>query len=86
MFGGVKDRFLQQVIQASHRPNFRLFQQNIAKEGPKAYTTERVLIDDHLFRFRTFFNEKKFRNVQKYTIAEAEKLRIIKFGLLHSKN
>ena len=54
----------------------RLQQQNIMRirPGPTAYAFSRIISDSPLSSFRIFFNEPMLRNIQKCTIAEAQRV------------
>ena len=54
----------------------RLQQQNIMRirQGPIAYASSRIISDSPLLSFRILFKEPMLRNIQKCTIAEAQRV------------
>ena len=54
----------------------RLQQQNKMRirPGPTTYASSRIISDSRLSSFRIFFNEPMLRNIQKCTIAEAQRV------------
>ena len=44
------------------------------RPGPTAYASSRIISDSPLSSFRILFNEPMLRNIQKCTIAEAQRV------------
>ena len=71
-----KDGSRWQALASNHAVDGRLEQQNILRirRGTTAYAASRIISDSPLSSFRVLFNELMLRNIQKCTIAEAQRV------------